>query len=93
MPHDGPNLSSRLADLTAPTALRGYLDAAGRHVTKAGWIVCRGSERLCSSGVVACPLGQATPIEDCLSCRFLETVEDERDAAYSCATDAPAPRP
>ena len=80
------------SDLIPPADLPvAALDAARPGVTTtAGWIVCRGGERLSSGGLVACPVGGATPIDDCLACRFLETVEDERDAAHSCATDASA---
>jgi hypothetical protein len=55
-------------------------------VTPAGWIVCRSRPRLVSSGLVGCPAGRMTSIDDCLACRFLEAVEDDRDVAYGCAT-------
>jgi hypothetical protein len=58
--------------------------------TTAGWIVCRGGLRLSAGGLIVCPVGQATPIDDCLACRFLEAVEDDRDEAHNCTTDATA---
>jgi hypothetical protein len=66
------------------------IDVPAGSTMTAGWIVCRGGVRLTSGGLVACPVGRSTPLDDCLACRFLEAVEDERDAAYSCAADATA---
>lgn len=91
MSYIGPDPPYTPSDLTSADLHVAGRDAASPRVsTTAGWIVCRGGERLTSGGLVACPVGQAVPIDDCLACRFLETVEDERDAAYSCATEASA---
>ena len=65
---DPPYTPSDLTPADLPVA---GLDAARPGVTTtAGWIVCRGGERLTSGGLVACPVGRAVPVDDCLACRF-----------------------
>ena len=56
--------------------------------TTAGWIVCRSRMRVTSGGLVGCPISGVTAVDECLTCRFLEDVEDDRDPAYGCATTA-----
>jgi hypothetical protein len=56
--------------------------------TTAGWIVCRSRIRVTSGGLVGCPIGGVTAVDECMTCRFLEDVENDRDPAYGCATTA-----
>lgn len=92
MSHLGLDAPYRPSDRILAADLReAKLDVARPNPTStAGWIVCRGGERLTSGGLVECPVGRAVPIDGCLACRFLQAVEDERDATYSCATEATA---
>jgi len=54
----------------------------------AAWIVCRGVTRDVVDGMVACPFGAdgVAAFEDCLECRHLETLRDDRSQP-DCATD------
>lgn len=51
------------------------------------WIACRGGIRSVMEGVVLCPDGLFSPSACCLSCRFLETAEGDRDWERGCSTE------
>jgi len=56
----------------------------------AAWVVCLGALREVTDEMVACPLGAGgqTSFEDCLSCRHLAVLADDRERE-SCSTDDP----
>jgi hypothetical protein len=69
-----------------------------RDVTATEWIVCLGALRDVVDGSVACPLAadEATTLEECLGCRRLALLSNEREPETSCSTDEPlsrSPRP
>jgi hypothetical protein len=52
------------------------------------WVICLGTEREVGADGVRCdPSASTVPVAQCLACRHLVTVSDERAAANSCATD------
>lgn len=62
----------------------------GRSEPAAEWLVCLGALREVTDEMVACPLaaGGQTRFEDCLSCRHLAVLADDRDRE-SCSTGDP----
>jgi hypothetical protein len=55
--------------------------------TSPEWVICLGTEREVGADGVRCGVS-ASPVTvaDCLACRHLATVSDERVAANSCTT-------
>jgi hypothetical protein len=51
------------------------------------WIACRGATHSVVEGVVICPEGSFSPWVRCLSCRYLEAAEDDRDR--ECGPSSP----
>jgi hypothetical protein len=51
------------------------------------WVVCLGTYRDVVADAVRCPLSaSAVSVADCLECRHLNSVSDERGASRWCAT-------
>jgi len=52
------------------------------------WIVCLDSLRDVADGMVTCPLtaGRLTTLEDCLGCRHLAALSNDRSPGNSCST-------
>jgi hypothetical protein len=52
------------------------------------WLVCFGEPHDVIADTVSCPLkGQDVPLEDCLDCRHLTSVSEERSASRWCTID------
>jgi hypothetical protein len=52
------------------------------------WIACRGGIHSVAEGVVLCPDGLSSPWAYCLSCRYLETAEGDRDWERGCSSES-----
>ena len=51
------------------------------------WLVCLGTSRDVADGAVDCPAsGSPVPVADCLECRHLGNLSDDRGASRWCAT-------
>ena len=58
------------------------------------WVICHEEQREVVAGKVACPTaGASVPIDDCLECRHLSHVPNDRRASLWCSTEAPADDP
>ena len=58
--------------------------------TGADWVVCDGEPHDVVDGVVRCGLSESTvAAADCLECRLLTYVSDERAASRWCSTGEP----
>lgn len=55
--------------------------------TATEWLVCLGTNRDVADGAVDCPAsGSRAPVADCLECRHLGNLSDDRGASRWCAT-------
>ena len=57
----------------------------------AEWVVCASAARWVWSGVAECPRNGPTGLATCIDCRFLETLEGERDLSCSAEIIDPGP--
>jgi len=56
----------------------------------AEWVVCGSATRAVQSGVAECPHNGPTSLSTCIDCRFLQTMEGERDLSCSAEFIDPA---